>query len=325
MEEIISTSDVNLGVLLPTRGLLLNKSKPTNAGLILKLAKTVEEADLDSVWVGDSLFAKPRLEPFSTLAAIAAVTEKVRLGTAVLLMALRNPVLLAQTMATIDLISEGRLVIAAGTGGAFNRQQQAEWEVAGVSQRTRASRLEEMVAVLKGLGTGEPFSFEGKHFNLSELTMQPSTVNDSGIPILLACHWRSDVGRTQARRASQLADGIISISDTPGEYRDLVREVKSLMGQSGRDVNDFEYSMYLTININADKSSAQRDADEYLLGYYGTNIWGDRWGPFGDENEVKDQILAYRDAGAKTLIIRFASLDPERQLDRFLSNIAPFI
>ena len=97
------------------------------------------------------------------------------------------------------------------------------------------------------------------------------------------------------------------------------------MGQSGRDVNDFEYSMYLTININADKSSAQRDADEYLLGYYGTNIWGDRWGPFGDENEVKDQILAYRDAGAKTLIIRFASLDPERQLDRFLSNIAPFI
>ena len=225
MEEIISTSDVNLGVLLPTRGLLLNKSKPTNAGLILKLAKTVEEADLDSVWVGDSLFAKPRLEPFSTLAAIAAVTEKVRLGTAVLLMALRNPVLLAQTMATIDLISEGRLVIAAGTGGAFNRQQQAEWEVAGVSQRTRASRLEEMVAVLKGLGTGEPFSFEGKHFNLSELTMQPSTVNDSGIPILLACHWRSDVGRTQARRASQLADGIISISDTPGEYRDLVREV----------------------------------------------------------------------------------------------------
>ena len=100
------------------------------------MAKTVENANLDSVWVGDSLFAKPRLEPMTTLAAIASVTQKVRLGTAVLLMALRHPVLLAQSMATVDLISNGRLLIAAGTGGAFNAEQQQEWRVAGVNQRT---------------------------------------------------------------------------------------------------------------------------------------------------------------------------------------------
>ena len=128
------------------------------------MAKTVENANLDSVWVGDSLFAKPRLEPMTTLAAIASVPQKVRLGTAVLLMALRHPVLLAQSMATVDLISNGRLLIAAGTGGAFNAEQQQEWRVAGVNQQTRALRLEEMVQILKGLGTGKPFSFNGTHF-----------------------------------------------------------------------------------------------------------------------------------------------------------------
>ena len=289
------------------------------------MAQIAEKADLDSVWVGDSLFAKPRLEPFTPLAAIAAVTEKVRLGTAVLLMALRHPVLLAQTIATVDLISNGRLIIAAGTGGAFNREQQEEWKVAGVSQKSRASRLEEMVQVLKGLGTGEPFSFQGRHFNLSETTMRPAAVNVSGVPILLACHWRSNVGKTQAERASKLADGIISISDTPGEYKDLVDEVNSLIKLLGRDVDGFEPSMYLTVNVNKDKALAQQNAEEFLLEYYGANIWGDRWGPFGDTQEIKERMFEYIEAGAKTLIIRFASLDPERQLDMFLNDIAPFI
>ena len=102
---------VKLGILLPTRGLLLRPTPACDAELVIGLARKVEAAGLDSVWVGDSLIAKPRLEPLATLAAVAACTERVRLGTAVLLAALRHPVLLAQTMATVDLISKGRLVI----------------------------------------------------------------------------------------------------------------------------------------------------------------------------------------------------------------------
>ena len=142
---------------------------------------------------------------------------------------------------------------------------------------------------------------------------------------MLACHWRSNVGKTQAERASKLADGIISISDTPGEYKDLVDEVNSLIKQLGRDVDGFERSMYLTVNVNKDKALAQQNAEEFLLEYYGANIWGDRWGPFGDTQEIKERMLEYIEAGAKTLIIRFASLDPERQLDMFLNDIAPFV
>ena len=218
---------MKLGVLLPTRGLLLADTPPKNADRIIDLACRVEEAGLDSVWVGDSLTAKPRLEPLATLAAVAARTNRVRLGTAVLLMALRHPVLLAQTLGTVDLISHGRLMIAAGVGGAFNDEQQQEWQSAGVAATRRASRLEEMVKIIKGLGSEEPLTFAGRHFNLDSVTVKPRPVQSGGVPLFLACHWRSRAREAQFRRAAALADGIISISDTPEEYSQVIEAVQS--------------------------------------------------------------------------------------------------
>ena len=322
---VIPESKIKLGLLLPTRGLLLKEAPPTDAGLVIRLAQRVEEAGLDSVWVGDSLIAKPRLEPLTTLAAVAAVTQRVRLGTAVLLMALRHPVLLAQTLATVDLISQGRLIVAAGAGGAFNPAQQQEWKVAGVQASRRVSRMEEMVKILKGLGSGEPFDFRGRHFDLDSVTLKPRPVQADGIPILLACHWRGPAREVQAERAARLADGIISISDTPEEYSQLVQKVRALSAVLGRDTGAWESAMYLTVNMRQDRERAEAEAEQFLLGYYGSNIWGDRWGPFGDPARVKDRLLAYAEAGAQTLIVRFASYEPERQLDTFLEKVAPFI
>ena len=179
---------VKLGLLLPTRGLLLGESVPQSADRVLALARLAEDSGLDSVWVGDSLIAKPRLEPLSTLAAVAAVTNRVRLGTAVLLAALRHPVLLAQTLGTVDLISQGRLVIAAGVGGAFNGEQKAEWVAAGVSPYRRASRLEEVLQIVKGLGSGQHMDFRGRHFDLEMVSMEPRPIQNGGVPLLLACH-----------------------------------------------------------------------------------------------------------------------------------------
>ncbi|MCH2505537.1 MAG: LLM class flavin-dependent oxidoreductase, partial [Dehalococcoidia bacterium] len=86
----MSNSKVKLGVLLPTRGILLRDEPPSSAETVLDLACQVESAGLDSVWVGDSLTAKPRMEPLAALSAIGAVPQRVRLGTAVLLAALRQ-------------------------------------------------------------------------------------------------------------------------------------------------------------------------------------------------------------------------------------------
>jgi alkanesulfonate monooxygenase SsuD/methylene tetrahydromethanopterin reductase-like flavin-dependent oxidoreductase (luciferase family) len=314
---------VKLGVLLPTRGLLLGEDHPKSADLVLNLAQRAEEAGLDSVWVGDSLTAKPRLEPLSTLAAVAARTRRVRLGTAVLLMALRHPVPLAQTMATVDLISQGRLIIAAGVGGAFNVQQQQEWQNAGVKASQRARRLEEMVQIVKGLGSGQPMTFRGRHFDLDSVAVQPRPVQPGGVPILLACHWRAKARDAQIQRAAKWADGVISISDTPEEYGQVVRQVRSIAADLGRDPSTLETAMYLTVNVGQNVSQAEIEAEKFLTGYYGANIWGARWGPFGDPERVKERMSEYAEAGAQTLVVRFASFEPERQLDIFLERVAP--
>lgn len=313
---------IKLGVLLPTRGLLLAEPVPRNARLVLDMAQRAEEAGLDSVWVGDSLTAKPRMEPLAALAAVAARTSRVRLGTAVLLAALRHPVLLAQTCATVDLISEGRLVIAAGVGGAFNDDQIHEWQDAGVPPSGRARRLEEIVQIVKGLGAGQPVNFSGKHFYLDSTRILPRPVQSGGIPFLLACHWRS--GReAQFRRAARLADGIISISDTPDEYAKLVRKVRGMADEMGRDGQAMDTVMYLTVNMEPDVAKAKADAEKFLTGYYGAEIWGDRWGPFGGPERVKARIAEYAEAGAQTVVVRFASFQPERQLEIFLDEVAP--
>jgi alkanesulfonate monooxygenase SsuD/methylene tetrahydromethanopterin reductase-like flavin-dependent oxidoreductase (luciferase family) len=312
-----------LGVLLPTRGILLGESPPKGANLVLDLAQKAEQAGLDSVWVGDSLTAKPRLEPLSILAAIAAVTQQVRLGTAVLLMALRHPLLLAQTMATVDLISQGRLIIAAGAGGAFNDEQKQEWANASVKASQRGRRLEEMIQIIKGLRSGKPLTFQGRHFDLDSVVMNPQPVQPNGVPILLACHWRAPAKDRQVQRAARWADGLISVSDTPDEYAEVVRQVRATAVELGRDPDCLEAAMYLTINLDQDRARASQEAECWLMGYYGANIWGSRWGPFGDAERVKDRLSEYVEAGAQTLVVRFASYDPERQLEDFLDKVAP--
>ena len=314
---------LKLGYLLPTRGLLLAATPPADADRILALARQGEAGGLDSVWVGDSLTAKPRLEPLATLAAVAAVTERVRLGTAVLLPALRHPVLLAQTLATVDLISRGRLLIAAGVGGAFNAEQQREWQAAGVAADRRAGRLEEIARIVKGLAGNNPLTFAGRHFNFDSVSVGPKPVQPDGVPLLLACHWRAKARAAQIRRAAELADGIISISDTPEEYAQVIAGVQEKAAALGRDPETLERAMYLTVNLDTDTGRATAEAEKYLLGYYGSNIWGRRWGPFGDPERVKERIAEYQESGAQTIIVRLASFDPERQLNDFLEKVAP--
>ena len=288
---------VKLGILLPTRGLLLRGEQPPNMDRIIALAETVEQAGLDSVWVGDSLVAKPRMEPLAVLAAVAARTSRVRLGTAVLLPALRHPVLLAQTLATVDLISGGRLVIGAGVGGAFNDDQKREWEAAGVPAKGRGHRFEEIIEIIQGLGSSKPFGFHGRDFDLDPALMLPVPTRPNGIPFLLASHYRAQ-SPAQIRRAARLGAGIISISDTPEEFSQVVRQVEEKAAELGRNPNKLEKTFYLTVNMNPDIGDGEAEAVEWLTAYYGSNIWGTRWGPFGGPERVLERISEYVAAGA---------------------------
>ena len=313
---------IKLGILLPTRGLLLRGEQPPNIDRIIALAETVDRSGLDSVWVGDSLVAKPRMEPLGVLGALAARTNRVRLGTAVLLPALRHPVLLAQTLNTVDLISGGRLVIGAGVGGAFNDDQKREWKASGVPSKGRGRRFEEIIEIVQGLGSGKPFDFHGRDFDLDATLMRPVPSRPGGIPFLLASHYRAK-SQAQIRRAARLGAGIISISDTPEEFAQVVRQVNEKAAEYGRDPECLEKTFYLTVNVSPDLDEAEADAKEWLTGYYGSDIWGTSWGPFGGPDRVAERIGEYVAAGAGTVVVRFASFEPEKQLEIFLDQVAP--
>ncbi len=313
---------LKLGILLPTRGLVMSSDEPPGIEPLLAMAQSAEQAGIDSVWVGDSLTAKPRLEPLTTLAAIAMRTQRVRLGTAVMLAALRHPVQLAQMAATVDTISGGRLILGAGVGGAFNPAQQQEWLNVGVKPSQRASRFEEVLEITNGLTGGEEVTFEGRHFNYDGVSVQPRAVQPNGVPFLVACHWRAGRER-QFQRAAKLGAGFMSISDYPDEYTRVVDRVRGYTAEYGGDPESPEATFYMTVNLREDESAAAEEADTFLHQYYGTNIWGDRWGPFGNPQRVAERISQYHEAGAQTIIVRFASFDQERQLDTFLNDIVP--
>ena len=317
-----TNGSLKLGVLLPTRALVMHSKPPRNIGMIIDMAEAAEREGLDSVWVGDSLTAKPRLEPLSTLVAVSMRTRTIRLGTAVMLGALRHPVLLAHAAATADLISEGRIVLGLGVGGAFTSKQRKEWINAGVDPRHRADRLEAIVSLVKGLTRGEVISHRGRHFDLDDVSIQPVSPQDDGVPILLACHWQAGLER-QWQRAGKQGDGFISISDSPEEYGKMSSKVRGYAESAGRDFDAMEAAFYMTVNLRSNPAIAAEEANAFLMRYYGANIWGDRWGPFGPPELTVNRIREYSESGAGTIIVRFASFDQEEQMKIFLRDVVP--
>ena len=158
------------GFLLPTREIVMNQEIP-NFREIVDLAEHAEALDFDSVWVGDSVLARPRFEPLTTLAAVAARTQRVRLGTAVLLPMLRHPVLLANEVASLDHVANGRLILGVGIGG--NAPAVArEFAACGVLISRRVGLFEESLALLRRLWTEPEVHISGALFSAAVGTVR---------------------------------------------------------------------------------------------------------------------------------------------------------
>ena len=130
------------------------------------MVDTLEEVGYDSLWLSDSA-RRGGLAPLPVLAAVAARTERLKLGTNVLVMPPRNPLLLARELASVDVLSNGRLLPAGGLGV----YAPGELEALGVARGERAERLEESVAILKALWTGEPVTHRGRFWSLTDIAL----------------------------------------------------------------------------------------------------------------------------------------------------------
>jgi alkanesulfonate monooxygenase SsuD/methylene tetrahydromethanopterin reductase-like flavin-dependent oxidoreductase (luciferase family) len=309
-------SFTSFGYLLPTRGLVLKGGKP-DFGTILHLAQNAESAGFDGLWVGDSILAKPRLEPLATLAAIASVCKKAMLGTSVLLPALRQPVVLAHAINTLDLICAGRLVLGVGNGGPFEIYQK-EFGNIGVPIKQRIGRTDETVQVMKMLWAKNHVSFSGKTCNLSDVSLEPKPFQSGGPKVLMSAG--NPMTDVSIKRVSSVADGWMTAQMTPKEYSENWAKIKEV--DPGKKL---AASLYMTMNLNTDEATAKKESMDYLEKYYGAAAHLDTWGPFGNPEAVVERLREYLDVGVKIFAIRFSSFEQEKQIQLFTEKVLPHL
>jgi alkanesulfonate monooxygenase SsuD/methylene tetrahydromethanopterin reductase-like flavin-dependent oxidoreductase (luciferase family) len=323
---------MKLGLSLPNRGVLFGA---------ISVAETLEMSEIadgtnvfDSVWVGDSLIAKPRLESVATLSAIAARTRRVGLGTACMAsFVYRNPIIFAIQWASLDVLSAGRALFCAcmgASGGEGMGEAQKEVQTLGFRPRERVSRFEEGVEIVRRLWNEAPVTHRGVHYHFEDLTIEPRPVQKP-MPVWIANDPNLDVpdlAERQCRRVASLADGWMTDGGpTPAVFAARWKMLSQCLREAGRDPDTFPTAYHMMINIHENRERAWEDGVSFLSRYYGRipDSFLRVWLAAGPAVEVAERIQAYIDAGCKLPILRFAAWDAPVQIQRFIENVYPLL
>jgi len=309
---------MKLGILLPTREAVMS-GRPEAAPL-LELAERAEAAGFDSLWVGDSIVARPRFEPLNFLAAVAARTRRVTLGTAVLLPALRHPLVLAHVVATLDRLAEGRLVLGVGIA-TDNPSVRNEFGAVGAPFSQRVGRCLETLRICRLLWGPERASFKGRYWTLEDVELLPKPARPGGPPI-----WMGGSGETALRSAGMLFDGWFPISPTAEDFRKGWERVQADARAAGRDAAAITPALYATIRLDANVDAARQIMRRFIEDYYMVPYEriAARQGCYAGSLEGCVEWLAgFRGAGARHVVLRFAGSDHLAQLDCAASGLLP--
>jgi probable F420-dependent oxidoreductase len=298
-----------VGYLLPTRDQAVLGDHDTSR--LVAQARRAEELGLDSVWAGDSPVTRPRADPLLLLAAAAAVTTRITLGTAVLLPALRHPVLLAHQLATLDRLAGGRLV--AGLGGGFpNPATRAQFAALGTGFTDRIGRMTESVEVMRRLWTGEPVTHRGEHFAFEDVRLAPAPHRPGGPPL-----WLAGSGPALPRVA-RLADGWLPYPPDPATYAAEL----ALLGRE-RPVTP---ALYATLCLDDDEEKARHRMRTSIERYYDAPLEfvASIQALFaGTPGQAAAWLAGYVAAGARHLVVRLATDDHDADLEVLADGVLP--
>ncbi|HLZ95422.1 MAG TPA: LLM class flavin-dependent oxidoreductase [Candidatus Dormibacteraeota bacterium] len=278
-----------VGLLLPSRETLLWGD--SNFAALVQSARAAEEAGFDSVWVGDSLLARPRGEPLLLLAAIAGATSHVALGTAVLLPLLRHPVTLAHSLATLDRVSEGRIVIGVGPGAELPGTH-AELRALGIPSERRVGAMLAELERCRRLWRGEE----------PDIDLLPRPLREGGPPI-----WVGATGPRMLRATAEKFDGWLPFPITPDAYRTALQALLEAAERAGRNPNTITKGVYLTVAVAETQANAAKQLDDYIRAYYGVpaEVMGRMQALHaGTIETAREWFAAYRAAGAEHIVIR---------------------
>ncbi len=285
----------------------------------LALAERIEALGYDSVWIGDHIsFHSPGYESLALLSAYAARTSRVKLGTAVYLLALRHPTVVAKITSTLDALSGGRLIFGVGVGG----ENPKEFEAAGIPHNERGARVDEGILVLKAFWTQTPASFSGRFVKFEGVSIDPKPVQPGGPPIWIG-------GRSDAalRRAGRLGDGWISYVVTAERYRQSLEKVRAAAAEAGRSLERFVAAHLAFITVGKDYERAKATWVQRLSKRYNQDFGplADRYGIFGTPAQCVEKLDRFAEAGCGYVVFDFISdpSDKQAQLEAASSEILP--
>ncbi len=319
---------IKIGFTLPNRGVLFGA---TTSRELIDLADVADKSGgFQSVWVGDSLFGKPRLESIALLAAIASRTENVRIGPACMAsFPLRDPVQLAYQWASLDLIAEGRTVLVACTGIVPQSGAETEARTYNVTNRDRVERLTEWIQILKLLWTEDNASFQGKQYAFENVTIEPKGAAKPRPAIWIANNApgtdRDLVSKTH-RRVVRHADGW---QTAVWDHEDLAWRLQDIDAQAvelGRDPRSIERHLYHNVNLNDDRDAAIDESKKFLDLYYTTDYprgFVEGWVATGSVEQVVEHIRKYEELGFDEITLRITSWNQRQQLERFITELLP--
>ena len=267
---------------------LLNNQGIDDAQALVALAVRADELGFHSVWVHDHVFNvghvrerigdKPYYEPLALLSYVAARTTRVRLGTSVLVLPYHNPIRLAKTAATLDVLSHGRLILGVGVGAI-----ESEMEAMGTPFKARGAFTDEAIEVMRALWTQDSPRFEGRYSRFAGMPFSPKPMQKPSIPIVIG-----GVSRAAIRRAARVGDGWQPLGFAPDA---LAREIGTLHDEAravGRDPAAIPVAISMSLGAGA----------------RGRHALGNK------PAEVLENARAFARAGVDTLVISITTSDP---------------
>lgn len=289
---------------------------------IAKVAEEAENWGLDSFWLSDHLIApSPELDVVATLSLIASRTRTIKLGPSVLLLNLRHPLLVAKAFASLDYLSNGRMVMAVGTGNNL-----ADYAACGIPVANRGKRLDEGIAVLREVWRGPKASFHGQFYNFDNFTLEPRplrrTNNDSGTIDI----WVGGRSEAALKRTARLADGFFASFQTPTEYAQSMQTIRRFAAEYGRANARIESGLILLCRIESSRERALAQLRPML------DSMGQRADQFlarsvyGSPEDVLEQLQHYVEVGLDKFVLwPIASPDAwSGQVERIGREIASY-
>ena len=273
-----------------------------------------EALGFHSAWVVEQILGSiPSVEPVALLTYAAAITDRMKLGSAVLLTALRSPVHLAKSLATLDHLSQGRLIVGVGLGG-----NAAIYPAYGLSADRRAARFAEGIRVMKRLWTEPRTTFEGEFYTLKNASMEPKPVQRPHPPIWFGAHHPDALKRTVL-----LGDGFMGAGSlSTAKFADEVKLLRELLREAGRDPDAFPIGKRVYITVDSDRPRAGKRLAEWFGAFYGRPQMADEVSVWGSPEECVDRLREVVAAGARLLLLN-PVFDEMEHLEQFASMIGP--